>query len=103
MKHLSKIGMAVTAAIVQAMSQARAAPDPKTLPSPCVAGSCGPNVGGFRQFGQATATTVGATLTVNQTTDRAILNWQSFDVGADGRVIFKQPDSSSIALNRIHQ
>ncbi|MEJ0087436.1 MAG: filamentous hemagglutinin family protein [Pseudomonadota bacterium] len=73
------------------------------LPIPCIAGSCGPQVPAFVQSGQASATAVGNTLNINQTTDRAILNWRSFNVSADGRVIFTQPDSSSIALNRIHQ
>jgi filamentous hemagglutinin len=100
MDLLKRLGVAATAAVVQALSQPRGMA--AELPIPCVAGSCGPNVS-FRQSGQATATTTGNTLTVNQTTDRAILNWQSFNVSADGKVIFAQPDSSSIALNRIHQ
>ncbi len=50
-----------------------------------------------------TATTSNSTLTINQTTDRAVLNWSSFNVSADGRVVFQQPRSSSIALNRIFQ
>lgn len=40
-------------------------------------------------------------LLVNQTTDKLIANWSSFNVGAQARVDFIQPDSSSIALNRI--
>lgn len=44
-----------------------------------------------------------ARLTINQHSDSAILNWQSFNVGVNNSVIFKQPDSSSIALNRIFQ
>jgi filamentous hemagglutinin len=42
-------------------------------------------------------------LTVNQSSDRVILNWESFNVGAENSVTFNQPDSSSIALNRIFQ
>ena len=101
MDALKKLGVAAAAAMVQVLSQPRSAA--AELPIPCIAGSCGPSVPGFRQSGQATATAVGNTLTVTQTTDRAILNWQSFNVSADGKVIFAQPDSSSIALNRIHQ
>ncbi len=40
-------------------------------------------------------------LDINQTTDRAILKWDSFNVGADKAVYFHQPSSSSIALNRV--
>ena len=36
-----------------------------------------------------------------QTTNTATLNWQSFNIGANGKVVFNQPSSSSIALNRI--
>src|SRR5262245_34999468 len=73
------------------------------LPIPCGSGSCGPNVAGFIQSGQASAVTTANTLRVHQTSDRAALNWSSFNIGADGRVVFEQPNSSSIALNRIYE
>src|SRR5262245_49687580 len=73
------------------------------LPVPCIAGSCGAQSPGFVQSGQAGATVSGNTLRVEQATDRAILNWQSFNVSSDGRVEFRQPQSTSVALNRIHQ
>ncbi|MEO8019349.1 MAG: filamentous hemagglutinin family protein [Pseudomonadota bacterium] len=71
------------------------------LPVPCVAGVCGANIPGFVSSGRATATVTNNLLRVQQQTDRAILNWASFNVGVDGKVIFEQPNSSSIALNRI--
>jgi filamentous hemagglutinin family protein len=40
-------------------------------------------------------------LTVNQSTSKLITNWSSFDIGTGGKVIFAQPDASSIALNRV--
>ena len=40
-------------------------------------------------------------LTVNQTTSKLITNWTSFDIGANSKVQFVQPSTSSIALNRI--
>src|SRR5262249_58429300 len=43
------------------------------------------------------------TLQVNQASNKAVLNWSSFNVSADGHVVFRQPDASSIALNRIYQ
>lgn len=73
------------------------------LPHPCIAGSCGPTVSSWVTSGSAQATQSGNTLTINQTTDRATLNWSSFNVSADGQVIFNQPASTSIALNRIFQ
>lgn len=57
----------------------------------------------FIKSGNAVNEIVGNTLNINQTTDRAILNWQSFNVGANNKVQFNQPNSSSIALNRIFQ
>ncbi|MGZ8251671.1 MAG: beta strand repeat-containing protein [Methylophilaceae bacterium] len=38
---------------------------------------------------------------VNQITDRAIVNWQSFSVGTGNSVTFNQPASSSAILNRV--
>jgi filamentous hemagglutinin family protein len=72
------------------------------LPIACVAGTCGGNLGWISK-GAATAVTTPNSLIIQQTTDKAVLNWQSFNVGADGKVIFQQPGSSSIALNRIFQ
>ena len=40
-------------------------------------------------------------LTVNQNSNKLITNWNSFDVGTGGKVVFAQPDASSIALNRV--
>ena len=54
-------------------------------------------------FASGTATTATATgsLTINQTSDKLIANWSSFDVGALSKVTFVQPATSSVALNRI--
>src|SRR5258708_17362703 len=74
------------------------------LPVPCAAGACGAS--GPSQVvtaGPATAVATQNALKVNQTTNSAILNWPSFNIGANGSVTFKQPTSSSIALNRIFQ
>ena len=40
-------------------------------------------------------------LLINQHSDKLISNWNSFDIGANASVIFKQPAATSIALNRI--
>jgi filamentous hemagglutinin len=81
-----------------------------TLPVPCTSASCAPNKtpgftapAGFVTSGQATATQSGNTLTVSQTSGQAILNWSSFNVSADGKVVFQQPAATSIALNKIYQ
>jgi len=62
-----------------------------------------PAANNFVHAGDAAYLFNGENLTVNQRSDRAILNWQSFNVGADNSVTFNQPDSGSIALNRIFQ
>ncbi|WP_083607914.1 filamentous hemagglutinin N-terminal domain-containing protein [Teredinibacter haidensis] len=41
------------------------------------------------------------TTTITQTTDLMAIDWQSFNVSANERVQYIQPDSSSVSLNRI--
>ena len=45
--------------------------------------------------------TVTNQLTINQSTNKLITNWNSFDIGSAGTVTFVQPGVSSIALNRV--
>jgi len=51
--------------------------------------------------GSATREVIGSQMNINQETQRAILNWQKFNISADSSVNFKQPSASAIALNRI--
>jgi filamentous hemagglutinin family protein len=44
---------------------------------------------------------VGSTLTVNQGSSRAVVNWNSFSVGQPNAVDFVQPGSSAAILNRV--
>ncbi len=44
----------------------------------------------------------GNTMQINQHSDKAILNWQSFNVGPANTVQFVQPNATSVALNRIY-
>src|SRR5262245_12667581 len=41
------------------------------------------------------------TLNINQSTNQAIINWNTFSVGAGGTVNFNQPGASSATLNRV--
>lgn len=43
-----------------------------------------------------------ATTQVNQNSQQAIINWQSFNIGAGEKTQFVQPNASAIALNRIN-
>ncbi len=72
------------------------------LPVPCGGGACAGRV--WVASGQVQAPVVtGNAMSIIQQSDKAMLNWQSFDVGADNSVKFIQPSSTSVALNRIYQ
>ena len=58
-------------------------------------------VGGTVASGSATIGTGAASTTVTQSSNRAIINWQSFDVAAGRSVVFVQPDAGSATLNRV--
>ncbi len=51
--------------------------------------------------GQGSISGHGNHLVVNQNSDKLALNWQSFSIGKDNTVTFKQPSASAIALNRV--
>ena len=57
--------------------------------------------GGAVTSGSAAITSTGSITTIDQASDRAIIRWDSFDVGAGERVQFNQPGTSSITVNRI--
>ncbi|MEW6641735.1 MAG: YDG domain-containing protein [Pseudomonadota bacterium] len=57
--------------------------------------------GGQVISGAATIATSGQAMTINQSTDRMIANWQSFSIGTGHSVTFNQPGASSVALNRV--
>ena len=52
--------------------------------------------------GQATVTTPTATqLQINQSSDKAVINWQTFSVGQNEAVHIQQPNQHSALLNRV--
>jgi filamentous hemagglutinin family protein len=51
--------------------------------------------------GAATITSGPGTLVINQNTQNVVINWQSFNIAAGESVQFVQPDSNSVALNRV--
>jgi filamentous hemagglutinin family protein len=57
--------------------------------------------GGMVASGQARIASSDASMTISQSTPKAIINWSSFDVGSQAHVTFKQPDASSQTLNRV--
>ena len=48
-----------------------------------------------------TQTASAASLAIQQSSNQAILNWQSFNVGANAKVNITQPSSTSVLLNRV--
>ena len=54
-------------------------------------------VAGSAGFGSTGA----GNLTVTQTSNRAVIDWNSFDIGANAMTEFKQPGAKSIAVNRV--
>ena len=75
---------------LQAGAHAQTAPTANHLPS-----------GGRVVSGQASIDLSGATMNVNQGSQRAAIDWQNFNVGSAATVNFIQPNSNSVALNRV--
>jgi filamentous hemagglutinin family protein len=69
---------------------AQAAPPVNTLPQ-----------GGQVVAGQASIGSSGARMDVTQSSQRAAIDWRSFNLGSNAQVNFKQPNSASVILNRV--
>ncbi|OAH96536.1 filamentous hemagglutinin N-terminal domain-containing protein, partial [Methylomonas methanica] len=65
-----------------------------------LAGNALPN-GGQVTSGQAQIHQDGARMDVVQGSDKAIINWQSYNIGASAHLDYQQPNASAIALNRV--
>lgn len=100
-KPLSK---ALRAVVIAGLS-ASAASQAQELPVPC--GACNGGVwvssGRINSVVTGLPDVAGSTMTINQATQRATLNWQSFNIGRDSTVRFNQPGPDAVALNRIYQ
>ena len=57
--------------------------------------------GGVVASGVANISSAAGSTTINQTTQNAIINWQSFNIAAGQSVQFVQPGKSSVVLNRV--
>jgi filamentous hemagglutinin family protein len=58
-------------------------------------------VGGSVVEGSAGISQTGSTTNINQSSGKAIIDWQGFSVGAKETVNFNQPNGSSVTLNRV--
>ncbi len=72
------------------ISTAMATPLPDALPT-----------GGQVVQGSASIAQSGAQMDINQSSQRAVINWQGFDVGANAKVHIVQPNESAALLNRV--
>jgi filamentous hemagglutinin family protein len=57
--------------------------------------------GGAVTAGSAAISYAPGNTRIDQATQRAAINWQSFNVGSQQSVTFQQPSSSAVALNRV--
>ncbi|WP_149538147.1 two-partner secretion domain-containing protein [Siccirubricoccus phaeus] len=91
-KHALRAWLLGTTALLPAMGAAQGqsvAPNARPTGGQVVAGSAS-----ISQSANAT--------TIHQTTDRAAINWQSFNVGSQQSVNFQQPSAASWTLNRVN-
>ncbi len=58
--------------------------------------------GGVVAAGAADIVESGKKLDVHQHTDRAVIDWRSFNIEVDEHTQFHQPSSGSIAVNRVN-
>jgi fibronectin-binding autotransporter adhesin len=84
------VGSAALMAAVMAGALPGYALDPGALPS-----------GGRITSGNGSIATSGSQMTVNQTTQQMIANWNTFNIGANAGVRFVQPNAAATVLNRI--
>ncbi|BBU69766.1 autotransporter-associated beta strand repeat-containing protein [Fluviibacter phosphoraccumulans] len=80
-----------TVAMLTGGAAIAAPPSPNQLPT-----------GGQVAAGIAAIGTNGNTMTVTQTSDRAAINWNTFDIGSQAQVNFVQPSANAVALNRVN-
>ena len=85
------LGTALQATVVLVLAlPVRAQPAPNARPT-----------GGAVVAGSASISRTPGTTTIDQSSQRAALNWRSFDVGSKQAVDFHQPNASAVVLNRV--
>lgn len=57
--------------------------------------------GGQVVSGDSVISQNGVNMNIQQNTERAAIDWQTFDIGSGAQVNFNQPSNSSVALNRV--
>ena len=90
---------ACLSASVPMMALAQTAPPP-AAPAPTTLPTGGNVVGGAASISQSIGASA-AVMNINQTTQRAAIDWTTFNVGAAATVNFNQPSASAVTLNRV--
>ena len=93
MKPATKLNLVLSllpSLLIQAWAQTNTAMSATQLPT-----------GGKVVGGQATLNANGNTLNVNQSSQRGIVEWNTFNVGSQANVNFIQPSASAVTLNRV--
>lgn len=89
-KLKSSVAGSVAAVLMGMAGTSVYALDPGALPS-----------GGQVTAGNAAISSAGNTMNIDQSSQRAAINWQSFNVGSAATVNFNQPNASAVTLNRV--
>jgi len=91
---LSLLALAISAWLPGGELHAQTAPPATALPTGVTVTSGSANMGTGGSAGSPV-------LTVTQVSQKVILDWSSFDIGANASVQFVQPGTTAIALNRV--
>lgn len=67
----------------------------------CMSFSNAAPMGGVVSSGSATISSVGSATTIDQSSIKAVINWQDFSIAKSESVTFNQPSSTSMTLNRV--
>src|SRR5262245_51456767 len=84
------VGIALQTGLAFTAVLAHAQPAPSARP-----------IGGNVAAGSAAISRTATNTRVDQSSQRAAIDWQSFDIGSRQSVTFAQPSASAVALNRV--
>ena len=98
----SAAGVVASVALGFALSGAAHAQSPPALPPAINQLPTGGSVARGTATLSQTATAQAAAMTVNQSSQRAVINWSSFNLGQSASVNFVQPNAQAVTLNRVN-
>jgi filamentous hemagglutinin family protein len=94
----SAVGVVASVALGFALSGAAHAQSPPAINQLPTGGTVARGTATFSQ----TATAQAAAMTVNQSSQRAVINWDTFNLGSKASVNFVQPNAQAVTLNRVN-